>query len=268
VRDIGGDGGEGVWAHRRGSQADGGGRYREDEGALGVGLVVQSTADPSHHRNRHQPVAIQRHSSYNILMDIKQFSDESFAGYLAGLLDGEGSIEIHPKECGVRVRIANTFKAVLDDIQSRLGYGRVQAYPKRPTLPLFVLCTSNAHDSRALLTFCRPYMQIKATRADKALAVITAMQGRSDAVEARNRAILAAIDAGETQTSIAERFGVTQPFVSYVKSRKTHGIGTRLNPRRSLKKGSPPSAELFTKHGQPLSDPCRPPSESAPQSNA
>ena len=198
-------------------------------------------------------------------MNIAGFSEDAFAGYVAALLDGEGSIEIHPKECGIRIRIANTFKPVLDAICERLGYGRVEAYPKRPTLPLFAYRTSNAHDCRALLTFCRPFIQIKADRADRALQIISRMQDRADEVFARNREILAGLARGERQTVIALRVGVTQSYVSYV---KTHGLvgSDRLNPKRSLKARTRPSEALFTNHGLPLSSPCRPPSESSDQS--
>lgn len=194
-------------------------------------------------------------------MNIADFPDVAFAAYLAGFLDGEGSIEIHPQECGTRIRIANTFKPVLDGFHARLGIGRVEKY-HRPAgknfQPLFAFSVSNAHDCRTVLTLTRPFLHVKAERADYALAVIERMQQRMNDLDARNREILAAINAGEMQKDIGRRFGISPSLVSRIKLGHTWPCEiARLNGRKGLKKGCRPKDMIFRLHGDPLSSPCR-----------
>lgn len=226
-------------------------------------------ANPAHDRNGHFHITLQPTQCYTGYMQITDFSNESFAAYFAGLLDGEGSIEIHPKECGTRIRIANTNRCVLVSICRRLGIGRVEQYRNRPAhhQPLYAFCVSNAHDCRTVLKITEPYLQIKTKRAAYALKVIGRMQERMDALDERNRQIIEAIKKGEMQCVIASRFGISQAMVSRIKCGHTWPCEiARLNAKKGLKKFVRPKDAIFRLHGDPLSSPCPQLAESVAQS--
>lgn len=186
-------------------------------------------------------------------MEIAQYSQEAFTAYVAGMLDGEGYIEIDRRLNSIRIRIASTYLQVLHDIHQRMGIGNVHPY-KRPAhyRPLSVYTTTNAADSGTLLRMCRPYLQIKAARADEALEIIGRMQRRVDDLDARNRLILEAIAAGELQKDIGKRFDLSQTAVSRIKLGHTWQCEIdRLNARRGVKKGLKPSDAIFRLHGLP-----------------
>lgn len=186
-------------------------------------------------------------------MNTAQWSDDAFAGYVAGMLDGEGNIEIHPDECGIRVRIANTFRPALEAIANRLPYGTIEEYARKGNLRrLYNFRVSNAHDCRELLTLTRPYLIIKAAAADAALGVIAAMQARMDALDDRNRRVLAELSKGRLQREVAVDFGISQALVSRIKSGHLRPTEiARLNARQGLKKFIRPKDQIFRLHGDP-----------------
>jgi hypothetical protein len=188
---------------------------------------------------------------------MNNWTDETFAAYVAGFMDGEGSIEIHPQECGVRIRIANIYLPALSGIRERLGFGKVEAY-KRPAKfkQLYAYCCSNATDCRSLLVTVRPYLTVKAKRADYALEVIARMQARMDALDTRNRSVLEMINSGARQIDVARQFGVSQALISRIKSGHTWPCEIKqLNARRGLKKFIRPKDAIFRLHGEPLYSP-------------
>ena len=186
---------------------------------------------------------------------MENWSHDAFWGYVAGFLDGEGCIEINKAECGIRVRLANTFRPTLDAIHARLGYGRIEEY-RRPASKdyrrLFCYAVSNAPDVEHFLLNTRPFASIKAEKADRALEIIAGQRARMEALDARNRAVLAEIAKGRMQRDIAVDFGISQALVSRIKVGHTWPTEiARFNARRGLKKGVKPSDQLFRLHGSP-----------------
>lgn len=188
---------------------------------------------------------------------MKNFSTDAFLGYLAGFLDGEGCIEINKDECGIRLRLANTHRPTLDAIHARLGYGRVEEY-RRPANKnyrrLFCYAVSSAPDVERFLLSVRPYISIKAEKADLALEIIRRQRARMEALDQRNAAVLAALKSGRMQKDVAAEFNISQALVSRIKSGHTWPKEIeRFNARRGLKKGIRPSDQVFRLHGLPPS---------------
>ena len=181
--------------------------------------------------------------------------EPAFAGYLAAMIDGEGHIEIIVA-FSVRVRIANTIKPTLDAMADRLGFGRVIEYarPKgKGYRRLFCLEVSNAKDISALFGICGQFMHMKRDQMDQALTVVRRVLAEGDRIDARNRAILAAINAGEKrQNAIARQFGVSPQLVSHIKKGHTWSTVISGHRARSLAKKFPrESSQVFRLHGEP-----------------
>jgi hypothetical protein len=95
------------------------------------------------------------------------------AAYLAGILDGEGSIILYLRRdvVALRVVVANTNRALLDWIVRTVGVGDV--YAQREATETHAAAWSwrcNAEAAETLLGQLRPYLRIKAPHADLALA--------------------------------------------------------------------------------------------------
>ena len=186
---------------------------------------------------------------------MENWSADAFNGYLAGFLDGEGCIEINKDECGIRLRLANTHRPTLDAMCRRLGFGRVEEYggrAERGYKRLFCYAISSAPDVERFLLTVRPFMSIKAEKADYALSIIRRQRERMDELDGRNKAVLDAIAAGRMQKDIAAEFGISQSLVSRIKCGHTWPKEIeRFNARRGLKKGMRPSDQVFRLHGLP-----------------
>ena len=154
-------------------------------------------------------------------MKLADLSDEAFAAYVAGFTDGEGHLEVHPSRAGVRIVIANTNRDVLEQIRNRLGEGRISqrhsVYDKPHYLPRFVLVFDDGLSCGRVLDRIRPYLQIKADPADVILARIAEWHALIRQGAERNRLIREAIERGEKQTNIAQRFHTSKQTVSRIK---------------------------------------------------
>jgi len=172
---------------------------------------------------------------------MKTWSDDAFAGYVAAMIDGEGSIEIIG-DYSVRVHIANTVKHTLDAIIQRLGYGRVREY-KRPIdskyKRLFSIEVSNVKDVGRLFDLCGKYIHMKRDAMGRATEIIRRVLSDVELLDERNRAILLSIGKGETQNHIARRFGVSPQLVSFLKKGHTWKSVMTAQRSRSLKKCFP-----------------------------
>jgi hypothetical protein len=96
------------------------------------------------------------------------------AAYIAGLIDGEGSISYtrkHPK-----VMVYNTSKELMEWIQKTLGFGTVCLDVKRKRNNKWKLCymyeATNFHDIYALLSRVLPYLKLKKEKALNTLKLI------------------------------------------------------------------------------------------------
>lgn len=176
---------------------------------------------------------------------MQDWSDDAFAGYLAGMVDGEGHIEL-VREYAVRVRIANTIKPTLDAIQTRLGFGRVIEYarPKgRNYKRLFCYEVSNVQDVERLFAVCGAFIHMKLEARDKALAICARVRADVEKLDERNRAILAAIAEGRVQNQIAREFGVSPQLVSRIKKGHTWSSVITTHRSRALQRYNPRGAD-------------------------
>lgn len=185
---------------------------------------------------------------------MQQWSDDAFAGYLAAMIDGEGHIELI-SNYSVRVRIANTIRPTLVAMVQRMGFGRVIEYA-RPTgknyKRLFALEVSNAADVRKMFSICGHFIHMKRDQMDAAMAILDRIQEDIAQIDARNRAVLAAINTGgKSQNQIAREFGVSPQLVSRIK--KGHTWSSVISGHRARKIRQPEGADQsFRLHGGPL----------------
>jgi hypothetical protein len=127
--------------------------------------------------------------AYRRLPAIRVLDDPAKIGYLAGIIDGEGSIGIarmrapNSKSFGysTRVVIATTDERLIAWLQDTLGIDipatrcRAERNPRwKPRLAWYV-SGKNAH---ALLVMVRPYLVIKAEQADIALKMFELSRGK------------------------------------------------------------------------------------------
>jgi hypothetical protein len=186
---------------------------------------------------------------------VQTWPEAAFAGYLAAMIDGEGHIEVIGS-CSVRVRIANTIKPTLDAMVVRLGFGRVIEYarPKdQKCKRLFCLEVSNCKDIDALFGICGPFMHMKRDQMEAALVIVRRVLAEGDRIDARNRSILASINAGDrTQSAIAKEFGVSPQLVSHIKKGHTWSTVISGHRARALSKKFPrEKSQVFRLHGEP-----------------
>lgn len=176
---------------------------------------------------------------------MRDWSNDAFAGYLAAMIDGEGHIE-RVGTWSVRIRIANTIKATLDAMADRLGFGRVIEYRGRAEAHhkrLFCLEVSNAKDVSALFSICGAFIHMKRDQMEDALSIVSRVLQDVASTDARNRAILEAVERGERpQNQIAREFGVSPQLVSYLKKGHTWGSVLKGHQARRLSKKFPREA--------------------------
>jgi hypothetical protein len=165
---------------------------------------------------------------YNlVMMSFEALTDEAFNAYLAGFTDGEGYIGIDYSGSIVRIITANCVPEVLEAIRSRLGYGHIKSQQLRPHWRRrYTFDASNTRDCWDYLHRIQPYARIKAALVEVGIAKIADRYAELERRRMRNEAILAALDAGETQEVVGRRFGVRQSTVSLIK------CGKRGQPRR------------------------------------
>jgi transcriptional regulator with XRE-family HTH domain len=170
---------------------------------------------------------------------MEHFSEDAFLGYVAAFLDGEGSIIFNQVRRGTYIRcvFTNTHEEVLLMMQKRLGFGTVLKKKRRENWKqCFFLYVNSFDDSERLLRLIRPYLVIKAAKADKALAIIDERTRTLNSYKDRNKIILSEIERGMPQTEIAKRFGLTQQAISTIKlghtwPSKNPSNGSRLPPQ-------------------------------------
>lgn len=109
------------------------------------------------------------------------------AAYLAGLLDGEGSVMLYRRREAValRIAIANTHRGVLQWVADVTGVGSVcNQYPAGPSVldgREFIRKASygwhcNADAAESVLLQIRQFMQIKSAQADLGIATHAALR--------------------------------------------------------------------------------------------
>lgn len=95
------------------------------------------------------------------------------AAYLAGLIDGEGSIMLNPRGAGAitsRVAISNTHRGILDWVASTTGVGKVQTMRAEGiSNRTSYAWVTNGDGALSLLEQVRPFMIVKTAQADLAI---------------------------------------------------------------------------------------------------
>lgn len=93
------------------------------------------------------------------------------AAYIAGFLDGEGSIILYKRQpVALRVSFANSNRAVLEWIHNACGAGHLTTRPGTDMHKAGHLLLLNSDPACGLLEQVRPYLKIKGEQADVAIA--------------------------------------------------------------------------------------------------
>ena len=158
-----------VGVHRLGK-----GRRRYDHGAIGRDYAAGMTPSQIHGR---YGIALSyvthliRQSGARVRRERSELSlPESPAqlGYLAGLVDGEGSIYVRPHE--VRVCIVNTDKDLIDWLATLGGKVLARHHSRLGTKPIWIWQVNRRADAMALLNALLPYLRVKHDAAASARA--------------------------------------------------------------------------------------------------
>lgn len=150
-------------------------------------------------------------------MLMSEFTQEEFAAYLAGFIDGEGCVWISKSFGHVELNLANTHLPVLEEFRERIGFGSIAwqqqkaHYKKR-----YVLTFKNLESVRHVLEIARPFMHIKAGKADQAIAIAKDHDRLARIIDERNDAVRLAVAGGEMQKHVANRFRISQQSVSAI----------------------------------------------------
>lgn len=163
------------------------------------------------------------------------WDDTAFAAWLAGFTDGEGCIYI-PKN-GMIITLANTNSEVIRAIGRRLGYGTIREtiHSQSKWKPKFTIEFKNYAETTAFLEIVRPYLTIKADKADAALAKAARWTDKLSATKQRNIEMLRLRGLGLTHREIGVRFGISRTSVTQALSWiDHHGIDTTMNRKRGV----------------------------------
>jgi hypothetical protein len=97
-------------------------------------------------------------------------------GYIAGFFDGEGTIHVSPysrkgkrkgeKSYQIVVRVGNTNRRILENIQSWLDYGYIFDDPTPRKKPFYVLIINHQEDKLKFLELILPFLIEKRNRAE------------------------------------------------------------------------------------------------------
>lgn len=164
---------------------------------------------------------------------ISKWTDEQFAAWLAGYFDGEGCVYLPKNGVGVELSIASTDGDVIAAVHKRLGVGIVTRveFSEENWKTKYHWRVRNYPQCDKILRMMRPFLTIKAGKADEALAKTTEkLAVVSERVE-RNRRVLEMLESGMSQREVGELLGMTQQNISYL---LRHGIRGVDRPRRDV----------------------------------
>lgn len=142
----------------------------------------------------------------------QDWSDERFAVWLAGFFDGEGCIYI-PKQ-GVDVSISNTNGEVIRAIFERVGVGFIEitTHGNLSWKPKHSWRVKTYVEAHAVLKLLRPYLVLKAEKADIALVKTQRFLDVRDLILERNRQIIQ-MSKTCTQKEVAAHFGLSRQSI-------------------------------------------------------
>src|SRR6266702_1138232 len=115
------------------------------------------------------------------------------AAYLAGLFDGEGSVQI-TNRLAIRIRISNTYEPIIRRLRKQFGaYVNVvdPGRRKKPHWKVGYVWQASGHVARNFLKLIGPYAVIKAKQIAIALQVVPHIRGvKIQGKEAAQRKVL------------------------------------------------------------------------------
>lgn len=178
-------------------------------------------------------------------------TDAEFTCWLAGFFDGEGCIYLSRRTRAIELSIANTDKAVIEFIQSRLARGTVTVvtYSRPEWKTKYHWRLRNLPEAFALLTRLRPYLKIKGAKADEALGRCADYLNDRKRIDARNAEIIHLVESGMTCVEVSKRFGLSRngSTVSLIVRRVT-GNGSRQKKAFDIRRWRRAQENTDTKH--------------------
>lgn len=148
--------------------------------------------------------------------------DFRFFAWLGGFFDGEGCVYMKPRRVGIEVSIVNTDLDVIHSIQQRLGYGEIAVLREagdRHKKQLYWR-VRKLHEVRRFLIQVRPYLTVKAERADRAITRIAESTRRQQSQRERYERIAELRQDGLSQSAIAARLGTTRSNIAQFMRRR------------------------------------------------
>lgn len=146
------------------------------------------------------------------------WSNEVFAAWLAGYFDGEGCVHIPKNGIGIDVSIASTTQEVIEAIHARTGHGLVEmvTFERKNWKTKFSWRLRRYSEAHAMLTLMRPYLTIKALKADEALSYLKAKLDKTTERHALYLEVARMIDSGIPRSDVAEALGIRRKTVDYM----------------------------------------------------
>ncbi len=161
------------------------------------------------------------------------FSDEIFMAWFAGFFDGEGCIYTNPDGKAMEITVANTERDVIRAIHERLGFGIISetTFSTHNWKTKYQWRLRNMPEIHALLSRMRPYLTIKACKADRAMELAASYIHQRREMAERNKSVLEMLKT-HRQFEVADAFGLTRQTVATIKR-----SGGRLRPMGRRRKG-------------------------------
>ena len=143
----------------------------------------------------------------NSSISFETWSDEQFAAWLAGFFDGEGCVYI-PEKTGIALSISNTVRDVIFAIRNRLQIGTITetTFSNMNWRTKYSWQVKTYKEAGAFLKLIRPFLTIKAAKADEAMARIEASQARFRTRYERNKKMIELVESGMTHKDVAALF--------------------------------------------------------------
>lgn len=142
------------------------------------------------------------------------WTDDQFRTWLAGYFDGEGCIHI-PKVTGIAISIASTNREVIEAIHVRTGIGTVQhvVFDRENWKDKFDWRVRRYGEANTFLNWVRPFLTIKAPKADEALAYIHQKTEPLRQLQRLHEEVVDLVAFGFPRSEIAMMYGVDRKRV-------------------------------------------------------
>lgn len=146
------------------------------------------------------------------------WTDDQFTAWLAGFFDGEGCIHIPKSGVGIDCSIASTTRDVIEAVHARLSLGTTEqvAFDRENWKTKYVWRVRRYSEAEIIISRMRPFLTIKAAKADEALEYLALKQ---EPIRARHHLYLeigALIDSGVPRREVAERYGIQRKTIDWI----------------------------------------------------